>query len=45
MVVLRTWHDLEFVAIAALQGTPVNTAIARYHYALAKLRKELEAHE
>jgi RNA polymerase sigma factor (sigma-70 family) len=44
VVVLRTWHDLEFAAIAALQGTPVNTAIARYHYALAKLRKELEAH-
>jgi RNA polymerase sigma-70 factor, ECF subfamily len=45
VVVLRTWHDLEFAAIAALQGTPVNTAIARYHYALAKLSKELEAHE
>ena len=28
VVVLRTWHDLEFTAIAALQGTPVNTAIA-----------------
>lgn len=45
VVVLRTWHDLEFTAIAALQGTPVNTAIARYHYALAKLRKELDTHE
>ncbi len=45
VVVLRTWHDMEFAAIAALQGTPVNTAIARYHYALAKLNKELEAHE
>jgi RNA polymerase sigma-70 factor (ECF subfamily) len=45
VVVLRTWHDLEFSAIAALQDVPVNTAIARYHYALAKLRKELEAHE
>ena len=43
VVVLRTWHDLEFAAIAALQGTPVNTAIARYHYGLAKLRKELDA--
>lgn len=41
VVVLRTWHDLEFAAIATLQGTPVNTAIARYHYALAKLNKEL----
>jgi RNA polymerase sigma-70 factor (ECF subfamily) len=45
VVVLRTWHDLEFAAIAELQGTPVNTAIARYHYALAKLRKELEPDE
>jgi RNA polymerase sigma-70 factor (ECF subfamily) len=44
VVVLRTWHDLEFAAIAALQGTPVNTAIARYHYALAKLRKGMDAH-
>jgi RNA polymerase sigma-70 factor (ECF subfamily) len=45
VVVLRTWHDMEFAAIAALQGAPVNTAIARYHYALARLRKELDAHE
>jgi RNA polymerase sigma-70 factor (ECF subfamily) len=45
VVVLRTWHDMEFAAIAALQGTPVNTAIARYHYGLAKLSRELEAHE
>jgi RNA polymerase sigma-70 factor (ECF subfamily) len=45
VVVLRTWHDLEFAAIAELQGTPLNTAIARYHYALAKLRKELDVHE
>jgi RNA polymerase sigma-70 factor (ECF subfamily) len=45
VVVLRTWHDLEFAAIAELQGIPVNTAIARYHYALARLNKELEAHE
>ena len=45
VVVLRNWHDLEFAAIAALQDTPINTAIARYHYALAKLRKELGAHE
>ncbi len=45
VVVLRSWHDLDFAAIAALQGTPVNTAIARYHYALAKLNKELCAHE
>ena len=45
VVVLRTWHDLAFAAIAELQGTPVNTAIARYHYALAKLRKELKPDE
>lgn len=45
VVVLRTWHDMDFAAIAALQATPINTAIARYHYALARLRKELEAHE
>ena len=45
VVVLRIWHDMEFAAIAALQGAPVNTTIARYHYALAKLRKELEADE
>jgi RNA polymerase sigma-70 factor (ECF subfamily) len=45
VVVLRTWHDMEYSAIAALQGTPVNTAIARYHYGLTKLREELEAHE
>jgi RNA polymerase sigma-70 factor (ECF subfamily) len=44
VVVLRTWHDMEFTAIAALQGTPVNTAIARYHYALAKLNNELDVH-
>ena len=45
VVVLRTWHDMEFAAIAALQGTPLNTAIARYHYAMARLRKDLDAHE
>jgi RNA polymerase sigma-70 factor (ECF subfamily) len=44
VVVLRTWHDLEFAAIAALQGTSVNTALSRYQYGLAKLRKELGAH-
>jgi RNA polymerase sigma-70 factor, ECF subfamily len=44
VIVLRTWHDMEFAAIAALQRAPVNTTIARYHYALAKLSKELDAH-
>ena len=41
VVVLRTWHDLEFAAIARLQGTSVNTALSRYQYGLSKLRKEL----
>jgi len=45
VVVLRTWHDMGFAAIAALQDIPVNTAIARYHYGLAKLRKELDKNE
>lgn len=44
VVVLRTWHDLEFAAIAAMQGTSVNTALSRYQYGLSKLRKELGAH-
>jgi len=43
-VVLRTWHDLEFAAIAAMQGTSINTALARYQYGLSKLRKELGVH-
>jgi RNA polymerase sigma-70 factor (ECF subfamily) len=41
VVVLRTWHDLGFAAIAALQGTSINTALSRYQYALANLRKEI----
>ena len=41
VVVLRTWHDLDYAAIAAIQGTSVNTALSRYQYGLAKLRKEL----
>jgi len=44
VVVLRTWHDLEFAAIAAMQGTSVNTALSRYQYGLSKLRKELGVH-
>ena len=43
VVVLRTWHHLEYAAIAAMQGTSVNTALSRYQYGLAKLRKELLA--
>jgi RNA polymerase sigma factor (sigma-70 family) len=44
VVVLRTWHDLEFSVIAAMQGTSVNTALSRYQYGLSKLRKELGVH-
>jgi RNA polymerase sigma-70 factor (ECF subfamily) len=44
VVVLRTWHDLEFAAIARLQGTSINTALSRYQYGLTKLRKELGVH-
>ena len=44
VVVLRTWHDLEFAAIAKLQGRSVNTALSRYQYGLSKLRKELGVH-
>ena len=45
VVVLRTWHDLEFAAIAELQGTPLSTALSRWQYGLDKLRKELERHD
>ena len=44
VVVLRTWHDLDFAAIAGMQGTSVNTALSRYQYGLSKLRKELGVH-
>jgi RNA polymerase sigma-70 factor (ECF subfamily) len=44
VVVLRTWHDLEFRAIAELQGTSLSTALSRYQYGLTKLRKELGPH-
>lgn len=45
LVVLRTWHDLPFASIAELQGTSINTALSRYQYGLARLRKELGVHE
>jgi RNA polymerase sigma-70 factor (ECF subfamily) len=44
VVVLRTWHDLEFATIAEMQGTSVNTALSRYQYGLSKLRKEFGVH-
>ena len=43
VVVLRTWHQLEFAAIARMQGTSINTALSRYQYGLSKLRKEFGA--
>lgn len=39
---MRTEGDLPFKDIARIQGTSINTALARMQYALAKLRKELE---
>jgi RNA polymerase sigma-70 factor, ECF subfamily len=45
VVVLRTWHQLEYAVIAHMQGTSINTALSRYQYGLAKLRKELDVHE
>ncbi len=44
VVVLRTWHDLDFAMIARMQGTSINTALSRYQYGLTKLRKELGDH-
>jgi RNA polymerase sigma-70 factor, ECF subfamily len=44
VVILRTWHQLEFAAIARLQDTSINTALSRYQYGLAKLRKEVLVH-
>lgn len=45
VVVLRTWHDLAFAAIAELQGVSINTTLSRYQYGLSKLRKELDVDE
>ncbi len=40
--VLRTASELSFREIARLQGTSINTALGRMHYAVLKLRKALE---
>lgn len=40
---LREYGGLSFKEIAAVQGCPLNTALARMRYALIKLRGELEA--
>lgn len=39
---MRTEGDLPFKEIAKIQGTSINTALARMQYALAKLREELK---
>lgn len=40
---LRTEGDVPFKDIAKMQGTSINTALARMHYAVRKLRSELQA--
>jgi RNA polymerase sigma-70 factor (ECF subfamily) len=40
---MRMEGDLPFREIAKIQGTSINTALARMQYALAKLRDELKA--
>lgn len=40
--VMRTEQDLSFKEIAALQGVSINTALGRMHYAVGRLRQELE---
>jgi RNA polymerase sigma-70 factor, ECF subfamily len=39
--VMRTEGELPFKEIARIQGTSINTALARMHYAVKKLRIEL----
>jgi RNA polymerase sigma-70 factor (ECF subfamily) len=40
---LRTRAEMPFQRIAAIQGVSVNTALARMHYAVGRLRKRLRA--
>lgn len=40
---LRTESDVSFKEIARIQKTSINTALARMHYAVQKLRAELRA--
>lgn len=42
VVVMRVRGGLSFKDIAAAQGVSINTALARMHYALAKLREGLK---
>lgn len=39
---LRTQQELSFAEIARLLGIPLNTALGRMHYAVTRLRRELE---
>ncbi len=39
---LRTQQDLSFAEIAKLLNIPLNTALGRMHYAVVKLREQLE---
>jgi RNA polymerase sigma-70 factor, ECF subfamily len=41
--VMRTQLELSFKEIAGIQGVSINTALARMHYALKKLRKILRS--
>jgi RNA polymerase sigma-70 factor (ECF subfamily) len=40
--VMRMEADMSFKEIAEIQGTSINTALARMQYALTKMRKELK---
>ena len=40
-VALKIWGDLTFEEIADVQGVSINTAAARYRYALQKLKESL----
>lgn len=39
---LRTQQELTFAEIAALLGVPLNTALGRMHYAVTRLRRQME---
>ncbi len=43
VLVLKIWGGLTFAEVAARLGTPPATAASRYRYALAALRRELNA--
>lgn len=39
---MRTQQNMTFAEIAAATGVPLNTALGRMHYAVTRLRKDLE---